>query len=197
MIVGDWNIRILTPQWVAYNLFEGQEIQVEALLRPGVQRLRYNIDNIVILPGDDRLIIGARATDDEVLQRAEQTARKVLEILPHTPIRACGVNFGFVEEVPGATLISLFELSDLGRLSDFECRALGTEIIRNLKIEEGTLKLKHSFSDGKVSINLNFHYEATSPEEARAQLDGRALSCRELAYRLLSEVYELVLDEGD
>lgn len=197
VIVGDWNVRLLTPEWVAKNLFEGKEIQVEALLRPGDQHLRYNFAEISILPEPDRIIITEKAINDEVLQSAEQVAIKTLELLPHTPIRALGINFGFIEENPGPELTSLFELNDRAELADFDCKTISTEIHRRFETEHGILKLKQTLSDGNIALHLNFHYDVSSIEEAINQLRDRITLYRDFGYKLLDEVYQLTLEEDE
>ena len=45
-----------------------------------------------------RIIFGPRSSLPDAIQATENGAVKVLQLLPVTPIKAAGINFGFVEE---------------------------------------------------------------------------------------------------
>jgi hypothetical protein len=103
VLVGGWNPKIFRPEWVGKEVFDRKNIALEVPLSPGSSVLRYNSpeDSLVLIPSDDRLVIGIRKAEEPVLNKAAAIAKKVLDLLPYTPIGAIGVNFGFVEADKG------------------------------------------------------------------------------------------------
>jgi hypothetical protein len=198
VLVGNWNSRIFTPNWVGQQLFEGGKIQLEVPIQ-AMSFLRYNTKDLLLIPQDDRLIIGVKTTKDEIFQGAENIARKVLGLLPHTPIRSFGINFGFLEEDPSSELLSLFKLYDNDKLSDGGFDLVETEIKRTLPLEMGVLNLTFTFGKekGDVKIHLNFHHKTETASIAQEKLDNRSIWCRNFALGFLHDIYQLTMEEGE
>lgn len=197
VLPGAWNSRVFSPQWVAQHLLHKEKLEIELGVSTTGPHIRYRTNNIVLIPKDDRLIIGALNGEDGTLEQMERVACMTLELLPHTPIVAAGVNFGFLEASPEPDLLTLFETADLRALTKFGCEVPLTELRRELKTDAGVVNLKHVFRDGTVKIHVNFHYDTESSEGDRERLAGKVTDARDFAHRLLNEVYSLSIEEEE
>src|SRR5438552_2498678 len=142
VLLGQWNVRVFTPAWVATNLFNVANVQVELTVAPGQQSLRLRGPHVALVPLDDRLIIGCNAADIPSLEAAEQVALNVFRLLTHTPVAAFGFNLGFTEPDPPVELSRLFELNDRGALAEFNAHVASTTLARKLTLDAGALNLQ-------------------------------------------------------
>ncbi len=95
IIVGKWNRYILTPEWIAKHFFNATELAVEFSLNLDSPP-RFTRDDIRIVPEDNRIKFEALRYNDDVLLQIEQMSVKLAKLLPVTPVKAFGINFGFV-----------------------------------------------------------------------------------------------------
>ena len=88
VIVGRFNPAILSPQWIAENVFEAsEEIQVEVATTLDSSSVVYRLLDISWAVAADHLRVSGSP------ERIGELSAKVLELLPHTPVNAAGVNF--------------------------------------------------------------------------------------------------------
>jgi hypothetical protein len=194
VVVGAWNTRIFTPEWVGGKLFQSGELTTEVNFTPGQSILRFTHSGVSVIPQDDRLIVGVQELSAETLQRAEGVLLRLLDLLPHTPVTAFGVNLGFREARPKPELTEIFRASDHGQLSaKYEVGRI--ELTRTLGMDGGVLNLKHAFDDGAVEIHFNFHHQAAAASEAAERFRGLAERYRAVAAGILEEVYGLRVRE--
>ncbi len=198
VVSGLWNVRIFTPQWVAKNAFQANEIETEIRFGAAVPSLfepvslRYRHGNLSLLPSHDRLIIGMTSAAHDALEQGEAVILRIVGSLPHTPVNAFGINFSYIEEDPSAKNVEIFKLSDAGILP-YEVEQ--TEVIRRLKLDDGVLNLKHTFDQKVVRLDFNFHHEASAgSEQVVAKMPGSMLRSHEVARRLI-ELYDFELEK--
>ncbi len=125
--------QFLTPPWLATNIFQrpaGAEIPVQIEVRPaGGVPPRFTMEGVTITPTRDHLILSPAEFSPASLDLLDTTATRILDALPHTPIRAFGQNLEFLEDAPSEEALQLFtarnDLDD--RLSfRFETRSRST-----------------------------------------------------------------------
>lgn len=198
VLAGAWNVRVFSPEWVGRRLLDGRPMSIEVPIGPAPLHFRYTADGLNLLPSSDRLIIGVHKADLVSLQKAEATAKKALELLPHTPISALGINLGFDDQEPNEHLRALFRMPDLDPLSGFGCKVKRTAIERSLEVEGTILNVTHLLdAEGRAEVLFNFHHDATTAEIAGNLLDDRAEKCLKLARDFMSKVYECSLEDVD
>ena len=203
VVVGVWNPAILTPDWVARNVLgfaKGQEVPVELdmPLRPG-QAPVYSLAGITYTPSRDRLVFRLKDTAAESLRRAQEAVARTLALLPHTPVRAFGQNFGFLDETPLPEHTQVFSAAnDLPGRLDLVVEVVGSLIRHTVDLEGRTLHLTRNHEGGQLTVEFNFHYEVGSAEEAVAKLEDAGLfqSNFDLAKRILRALYNFEADEG-
>src|ERR1051326_5820594 len=97
VVVGAWNRAILTPSGVARHLFglEGEPVvQVELPLEyQGPIKISYG--SLTVVPATDRIIVEMGDATYDNLGAACEIARRALEGLPETPVRAAGINLRY------------------------------------------------------------------------------------------------------
>jgi hypothetical protein len=194
VVVGQWNVHVFNPAWVSQNLFGSEELGIEINLENVPDRVRFRCGNVILIPTESRLIVGMTNVGDEALRDAETVTRRILDLLSHTPISACGINFGYREDNPPADLLSLFRFDDIDDVSDFGASIVRSEINRTLHYDQHVINLKHVLADGGVEVHINFHYEAAPASVAGELLQNRTQSTKELAEQLLEQVYNLTVE---
>ncbi|MEW6535319.1 MAG: hypothetical protein AB1454_06825 [Candidatus Auribacterota bacterium] len=189
VLVGKWNTNIFTTEWVIKNLdFNEESTKMEINLADFSHRL-YD-DELILIPKQDRLIIGLKNITDDLLKKLGKTAKKIVETLPHTPINSYGINFGFSEENSSHELSKLFTHSDLGDISSAGGTILDILIKKTIQFTEYELRQNITFYYEKPSyvIHLNFHH-LFDFETMKRIFETKILEYKEKAVDFLKTVY--------
>lgn len=122
VVAGQWNDAILTePGWLARHILgvpEGQELQLETVIignqvAPGQlapQKQIWLFEKFGISCSDQRLELYSRDIDD--CQAMYEAIGSIAEKLPHTPVKAIGVNFMFQLSGDLAATVPLLETKE-------------------------------------------------------------------------------------
>lgn len=173
-----------------------ENVEAQLAVSPLVTNVRYQTEELLVIPQQDRLVIGARNAEEATLLEMERCSKTALELLGHTPIRALGVNFGFIESEPPVDMLKTFDLADAGALSDAGYQVRATDIIRSIDIDSTILKIKMSLrDDGAVHFHFNFTNQVATSQQAADLLQGRVLDFRDKAIDILSAVFNLQAKE--
>lgn len=175
VLVGNLNPAILSPQWVADKVFKQKAIKTKIEFTAALPQAigaplgppRFSAQGIIWQPTNNRLEV--HATDPEV--DPGDFAAKVLDLLPHTPVRAVGNNVGVRLD---ATLVDLFK--DLSRcrlqslLTSDEHALVGFRtLVRLAHGDEAVLTV--SFDHGgpePPELRFNFHRDVKDAAAAAA-----------------------------
>lgn len=196
ILVGKWNKYILSPNWLAKNIFKNDNIQVEFSFNLDLPP-RFTCDKIRIVATEDNVVFVALTYDEDIISRIEEMVYNLAESLPHTPVSAFGTNFVYIEDGATEDLASLFELKDNNDLSDYNVRIEEYSIKRKLIINEQVLNLNISQNRRNVVFDLNFHYETPSTDKIKEKIRNRFVENKKIAENMLKEVYRLELDEPE
>jgi len=198
VVLGLWNARIFSPEWVACNLFvtPPKEMKLEAEFS-GSMSLRLKAGPVQLTADNNRLVVTALEPSDEALRLCEDMVLRAIELLPHTPIQGAGVNFGFSEIHANDRLLSLFKLPDIGWLSTNNYSLQGTTIGRVLKLDATVLTIRISQLADEVGLHLNYHRDARSGDAVKSFLSGQVVALKDRSYEVLKTVYELTPDEQE
>ena len=126
------------------------------------------------------------------MKDAEQKVKDILTSLPHTPISAIGVNFGFIEEKGEASLLKLFNYQDdpdIPASDNYEI--LRRQLTRQLRREGKILNLTLSFDGSRVEFGANFHHPVDSTQKAIEVIDNQTENMYNRLTALLEKVYKL------
>jgi hypothetical protein len=191
ILAGKWNKYILSPEWASRNIFHSDNVMVEFAV-PMDLPPRYSADKIRLLPSSNRVFIAVQEFDDEHLAKIENMAIEMSNLLRYTPIHAVGINFGFQEEI-SALSVDLFTLPDYQDLLDFGFAVDNPFVKRRLILGDSTLFLTIEGVDGKVNFDFNFHYPIALASEVETTIKGKTIANKNLALRVLRDVYKLEL----
>jgi hypothetical protein len=92
VLVGSWNLAILNPDWLGKNIFDATQLDAELIIEGVRPRLRFFFEKVLVLPAPDRVIFAPRHPNDADLSAVEEAAKKVLTLLPVTPVSGVGIN---------------------------------------------------------------------------------------------------------
>lgn len=147
VLAGSWNNAIFNGEWVSRNLLPNTDLNIEFPLMSNAS-MRISTKELRIGAIENRLLLNAILTTDEVFGKIETLAVKIAEYLPHTPVTAFGYNFNYTLESPP---IELQPLADRINYS-----------IEGLTYEKSVLKT--TFRKGEMLINIEFEPRVSNSE---------------------------------
>lgn len=184
VIVGGWNTRILTPPWLGKNIFKKDELEIRFPIDPALPMKVTDGKNYTIDISTTRLVFQPTVINEQKLALMSDGVINVLKILPHTPITAAGVNFGFKEINPDESLGNLFNNIHLTNIINIEKIDNLNELVITYKFilsndfENRVLQLRISkkAESNEVILNFNFHKDISSADEARTILEPESVT---------------------
>ncbi|MDD4604100.1 MAG: hypothetical protein PHF97_09875 [Bacteroidales bacterium] len=195
VLAGSWNQVLLTPEWVKKHLFQDEaDIKVEFSTNLAVV-LRYRIKNIYLSVDNMRVILFSADNSDASLELMESTAIKLCNILLHTPLRAVGINFGFVQKENKDKLFELFRFEDDENIRETGWQIKKPIITRTLEKEGVILNLK-TFIDDNNDINFEFNYHTgiESCSDVETVIKNKVVSLKTSSLEFLRLAHSLNLE---
>ncbi len=163
VVVGRWNRSILTPAGIGKRLFglaEGTPLEV-MLAIDAIAPPRVSHEGIVVVAGEDRLIVQTEVCSFSELERARDLAKRALDDLPQTPVSGVGVNVKCKTEVPIDAVTDVIGSPWDDQLSDQDYTIRGRAISRSLLWNDGTINLTVSMNgEGEQLIQFNFDFQS-------------------------------------
>lgn len=167
-VVGAFNPAIFQPEWVRGHL-PGVEGPIDLLLAgpPSTPPLLRFGETYLLVTSERLVVYGAPA-------RVGRIAATILTTLPHTPLRAAGVNFLFQERLEPASF-GPWRISgdDAGVRRLLRGVPQGLAFSHTVRREDDvlvTLKLAWPSTEPGVIVELNYHRDAAArPGEGRAK----------------------------
>ncbi len=151
-VVGAFNPAIFDPAWVRRHIPSvGDQISVG--FNPSGGPLISRAGELCWIVASDRLVVYGP------VDRAGRMVAEILDILPHTPLRACGVNFLFVGRSDRPSEVRIRD-SLRGTLDEF---AVSRVALREDGIRV-TAKVLWPSEEPEALLDLNYHLEATGPQ---------------------------------
>jgi hypothetical protein len=194
VLAGNWNRYILSPEWAAKNIFDVEKLKIEFAVNINLSP-RFSSPEVAMMPSEAAVIFMPLQQTDDCLSITAQLAQNLILKLPYTPMSAFGINFGFIEENPDGTLLSLFNFTDTQKLGEFGSDVKESGIVRRLLIDGKILNLTVNHVEAGVTFDFNFHYEVRDAEHANELLNGQAITNKNLAYKMISDIYNLEIEE--
>lgn len=198
VLLGAWNVAILTPSGIVRRLFELDErtpIQVFVPLE-GMEPIKVAHDDIVVSPSNSRLVVIPTACRGELLAKACLIAERALSKLPETPVSAAGVNLRFWFPAMPAELVRVFDSSLNDLCADAELKISSRKCRWSTVWQDGYLNLDlEQREDGSLDVLLNFHRSSTQNTELSSWV-VRYPEMLEFAYSLLRDTLKLDIDNA-
>lgn len=175
--VGHFNPAIVTPPWLsAEGLLNAGQAEIDQIIGPTGMAMRFRMEGFIWSVGLDRFTLDAE-NPAEMAEAPAGLMRGILERLPHTPLRAIGLNFAYEPDGEGG----VFGFSVDGRTLQDVAEALNSQLAAaDMKIvladERGVqvqVVLKRGPDQGRI-VDTNFHRPVNTIDQALAALDAVA-----------------------
>ena len=198
VIVGAWNIAILTPRGVSRRLFqleEGVPVEIQAALdRPAPLRVLHN--DVAVAPSPRELQIEPQILSVECLKLAATIASRAITSLPETPMSAAGVNVRYrFEEIPDELSAAVNSSAD-NMLADADLKINSRVLKRELKWGDGVINFEiNEQGDASGIVTFNFHRQSSVPAELRAWVENVDAMIG-VAKKLLTETFKVKIEDA-
>ena len=200
VIVGYWNMAILTPAGIASRLFqveEGTNLRVQVSLDVLAPHKVQSPDGVTVIPDSKSLIIEPRDTSFKCMESAIETAKRALEKLPETPVLAAGINLRFKVTDASTELTEAIRVGLDDRISDCEFSIRDRTLRRSVDFDTGVLNLGlDSDDDGHMVVLLNFEMRSKDSKSLVAWLDMPIAKIRQTTYQVLKDVFSIPWEES-
>ncbi|MCG7946176.1 MAG: hypothetical protein N0C84_07505 [Candidatus Thiodiazotropha taylori] len=168
VVVGAWNVAILTPEGIArrlFNLEPGTPIQVQVAMDVGAP-IRVRHDNIIVQPSPTSLVITPQESTPEALANSVTIAQRALDSLPETPMTAAGLNIRYQYEQCPDSLIEAGNSVIDDKLTDAAFEITEKMLKRKIVWDDGVLNLDvHERDDASALVVFNYHKNSNLPGE--------------------------------
>ncbi len=190
VLAGAWNPAIFSVQWMAKHILgkkEGDLLNVAHVVDAAAGVSSFYFENIGINASIDR--VNLYCNEWSSAAQLEDMAKKILELLPHTPVVGLGVNFCFVEEQPDTSIIDNFQTRE--SLNQIR-KIMGQKIVTSMEIGPGvTLNLDRQYANDSATFNFNYHHAVANAAAAVEAVEGAIPRCFEDALKIMDDVYGL------
>lgn len=163
VVVGNWNTSIFQPKWIYENLLDKtsqEQIEIKSidvLLNPTNKEFGYKIKDVSFLPKPTVLeisLVKDKLTKENI-ELATILLNKTLIKLPHTPIRAAGINFNYTIDINEKFDFIKWVLKSMSKSYD-DLSTIEIKVRKN--IPDGSLNVVVSKIKDKLKLDFNFHY---------------------------------------
>lgn len=192
VVVGAWNMAILTEDWVKNNILNDVDKYTIEYPVAGSGSLKYSTEDFSFYIVLGRLYFNVIRDTDTAAKRTIEYARRLFRLLVHTPINAMGINFVFEDEGRCAVFDGLGDTADL---TSAVAKSINkTEITRHFEINEReNLNFKITQIDNITEYNFNFDYKVNTPLDivnVFGDEDDILIKKKEEAIGIISKVYK-------
>lgn len=196
VVVGRWNMYILTPQWIGENFFKEEKVKLEVPFNLGLPfKYTSEVHKVMFVPANNKVTFIALDSSEDCLNKMEEFVLKLVEALPVTPVSAAGINFGYVETNADAQLQRIFEFTDNNFLGDYGCHETNSSINRRFIVRDRVLNFNMSKQDKKIDFDFNFHYEVSKTAEIKEKIRDKVIENKNIAEDILKTIYRLGVDK--
>lgn len=193
-VVGSWNVAILGPGWLAEHVFADNELTIEFPTNPGYSP-RYSAGNVTVVASPGRIVVIPKVLTARTLNNAFKAANRLLEKLPHTPVSAIGVNFGFIQEAADDDLLSHVPEVDGPLFADAGFEITTRRLAWQLLVDDLRLNLTVSEGSGNIAFDFNFDQPIVNCGGGMSFLQPGLSRFRDAATKVLAGVYGLEWEE--
>jgi hypothetical protein len=173
VVVGAWNVAILTPTGIARRLFHlsiGTPVEVQVAIDQ-VAPPRVVHDEILVVPSNQQLLVAPMSLTSARLARAATIAANAIESLPSTPVSAAGINVRFsFDQIPDSIQTAIESPAD-NLLADADFSRVSKLVKHTLKWRKGVLNLDiQENADSSAVVLFNFHLPSAEGNDLKEWL---------------------------
>ncbi len=200
VLVGRWNRWVFSAPWIDQHLVEDsskkQPIEMEMTIDDPALPWKFSFGGLTLTVQNGRIAVGFRAPDESILTAGCELASAVLRKLPHTPLKAVGVNYEFLVRNPEGPALEAFDMRDNRRLADAGLTVIGTTVVRKLAGSGHELNFRMTVrADSAVEIGFNFHCDTPTVDDGLKFLGQGIVGFRDRAAEILKDAYSIEFTE--
>jgi hypothetical protein len=193
VIAGAWNPAIFSPDWIGRYVLGRQLGDVLPVLNvifanpPGRSAVYY--ETFGILASNERVDFYTQSIEEQDIKSIEEKCIKILQLLPHTPVSAVGINFLFSQDNIDDEIIDKFKTKE--GLNEYRT-ILNENLTTGMQFKDDlVLNLSRHYGIDWATFNFNYHHACESADAASRMLSGAIMQCYKDAIELLNRVYGL------
>ncbi len=175
VILGSWNPSIFSQEWILKHLCQPgtTNFTISFPLDDPTAPRKIDFDDISIFPGRKQLLLQPQTTNIDGMKKCSIVATKILQLLMHTPVTHCGINFSFEEKNQLEKIFGVLGFVDRTAIDAQKYKLEGSSASRKFRLTDGNvLNLMLSDNEGVGQIGFNFHYELFDIEKYRVMFEG-------------------------
>jgi len=200
VVVGGWNPSIFNPVWIQENLTDNENTLVSLafpLDDPTAPR-KISFEGLNLFPGRKQLIISPEKLGIDGIKLCANKLAKIFDLLIHTPVTNCGINFCFEESNNLEKVFEALKLNEKNNIND-KFKLQSSSINRKFKDQDG-LEMNLSITDSLQggTLGFNFHYNSKSLTEVKELItEIKVEKLYNQAILFCKDVYDLEIEEGE
>jgi|GEM_PF-5341473 len=195
VIVGDWNKAIFNnEQWVAENIFKGGVSNIEHFLPMNI--VRFTGKDYLLTVSERRLAMGLIKDDNSSIRNMHEALRTILQLLPHTPVNAFGINFIYEESnIDNVNNCQLFPpvitLPDEEPLNNIKESKVKWKLIEGVD-EQEDLNIEAAKSEKGIRLSFNYNFPIESCQQILELLDDDELifNRKERSEKIIETIFQ-------
>lgn len=199
VLLGSWNPSIFHQGWIINNLVKAgtENVTIAYPLDDPTAPRKISFEEISLFPGRKQILLQPDEASLLGLQKCAKLLSKIVALLSHTPLGACGINLTFEEENQLVKIYDALNLSDSQNIDAELYTSENITISRSLRLTDGnSLNTAVSTADGRGQVRFNFHYELNSAQAYQDVFTTAHMATRfEEAVTFCKKVYELDLED--
>lgn len=201
VVLGSWNPSIFSQDWIQKYLCqpETKNFTIAFPLDDPTAPRKIDFEDISIFPGRKQLLLQPQTTNIDGMKKCSNVTAKILQLLIHTPVTHCGINFSFEENNQLEKIFGVLGFVDGPSIDAQKYKLEGSSASRKFRLVDGNiLNLILSDNQGIGQIGFNFHYELFDIEKYRVMFESNHVEDRfNEAMTFCQSAYGLTLDEED
>lgn len=161
VMLGAWNPNIFNQEWIINHITEPstENITMAFPLDDPTAPRKISFEDINLFPGRKQLLLQPEEPSIEGMKKCSSILAKILNLLTHTPVTFCGINFSFEEKIILDKLYPLFSFDDSETIPEEKYALKTSTIIRKFQLsDENILNLELTHKNGNFKISFNFHH---------------------------------------
>lgn len=191
VVLGAWNVAILSPEGIARRLFRlepGTPIELQVPI-DGQAPIRVIHDGFAVAASSSRLVVTSLEPTDDGVCRSAALVETAISSLPETPVSAAGVNLRYqFDTVPDRFLEFLASPID-DRLADSGHLITMRAMKRTIRWKDGLVNIDiQNAEDASALLAFNFHRSSSNGTELRQWLNSAKEMVQEVS-ALLGSVF--------
>ncbi len=165
VLLGDWCKLYMQPDWIAENIFNTSEIEIEMEAHGIDFSIAYKCSNVVINPSQQKVVFSCLNTSVETIEFLTRCVNNYIRKAQTPNLSAYGLNIDYTED-RSMLLSELFDdISDASAIIDLDYTITDTKLHRTIIKDNRVINIDYTQEQALTLIHFNEHYESPQKED--------------------------------